>query len=259
MNHTRSAPGLSLWQTPACDDGKLSLESSHPRSPKALTLSEVCGAHLEIPPGSIRKENIIFTLVKWCCTSPCSLCGGCKKGLQRFAHFWHSQQSQDRTQLQDLYLWFQLLPKLPAEISHTPYSADPILTREKAHQLSLQMHNFTEAMIMYENIQTASRVLCPNIDIKLPHFYLQHDFSRIHKQWLRISHEKWNLVIFVYHHLFTSVIHSWTSRKICKQEQPHCLMHLYKYLSLHSGHGWPGTNLSHGIAQSCHEDQPGSA
>lgn len=45
--------------------------------------------------------------------------------------------SNSKIPLRNLCVWFWLLPKLQTEISHKPYSADPVPTREKTQQLSL--------------------------------------------------------------------------------------------------------------------------
>lgn len=45
-----------------------------------------------------RKILFFFTPVRWCCTSPCTLCDRCKTELQRSTGFWDSPQSQDHIQ-----------------------------------------------------------------------------------------------------------------------------------------------------------------
>lgn len=78
--HRNSMP--LLWAAP---------QLAHP----CLARLSLLGTQSYTLPISGRKILFLFSPVKWCCTSPCTLCDRCKNELQRFANFRGSQQSQD--------------------------------------------------------------------------------------------------------------------------------------------------------------------
>lgn len=101
MNHTRPAPRLSLWQTPVCDEGRLSLESSHPRSPSSPhpvwgvwgTLADATWLYQEgkyyFCPGSM-VLHLPTHFVWWM-----------EERTAESTHFWDFQESQDCIQQQN--------------------------------------------------------------------------------------------------------------------------------------------------------------